>query len=274
MSFKKSVFEPKTIYKNNKYCEWINYNIELKEFRSSKCFEAGNKIKRRRKESEFASRQWSKNNGLSSLSLSKSFAYESLRKENEETDELNPFYNNIFQTDEREKANNEIDLDEEYENVSIPFECSIPHRDLEAFLKETHSKEGDGLSTLDLKGFDTFSPNTKEGTKQISNQKDINTRLLNRPPTTANKSGKKNEESDINLNNCFSFPLNNTSECNFQATERSHDLMNKPKHDTIKATEESFNKSDSRLLIELQKYKNLAEKYKTRNKELEEEIEG
>lgn len=103
-------------------------------------------------------------------------------------------YNNIFQTDEREKQthNQEFDYDEDYENATIPFECSIPNRELESFLKDTIPREIEGISTIELQGFDTFSPHIKNENKQMSSQKDINTKFLNKPPTTVHK--------NINLN--------------------------------------------------------------------------
>jgi hypothetical protein len=163
---------PKSIYKNNKYCEWLNFDISEKNFSSKKTFETGNRVKRRRKESEFASRQWSKNNGLSSLSLSKSFNYESLKKSEVHDTQCQLIYSNIFQTDyegaSNKKIENEVDLDEDYDNISIPFECSIPNRELEAFLKETYTK--DLVISLadndDVKSYETFSPNLKS-TRQI-----------------------------------------------------------------------------------------------------------
>lgn len=172
LKFKRSVFVPKSIYKNNKYCEWLNFDISEKNFSSKKTFETGNRVKRRRKESEFASRQWSKNNGLSSLSLSKSFNYESLKKSEVHDTQCQLIYSNIFQTDyegaSNKKIENEVDLDEDYDNISIPFECSIPNRELEAFLKETYTK--DLVISLadndDVKSYETFSPNLKS-TRQI-----------------------------------------------------------------------------------------------------------
>lgn len=82
--FKKSVFEPKMIYKNGKYTEWLNFETKFGKIISQKCFKTGNKVKRRRRDSEFASRQWAKNNGLSSMSLSKSMNYDSIRQQNED----------------------------------------------------------------------------------------------------------------------------------------------------------------------------------------------
>jgi hypothetical protein len=126
------------MYKNRKYTEWLNYETKFGEIVSQKCFKTGNRVKRRRKDSEFASRQWSKNNGLSSLNLSKSMNYESVKQQN---DDYQFAYSNIFQAEDRhgsnEKRDNEFDLDDEYDNVSIPFECSLPNKELEAFLKDT-----------------------------------------------------------------------------------------------------------------------------------------
>lgn len=193
LKFKKSVFVPKSIYKNNKYCEWLNFDISEKNFSSKKSFETGNRVKRRRKESEFASRQWSKNNGLSSLSLSKSFNYESLKKSEANDNQCQFIYSNIFQTDyegaSNRKIENEVDIDEDYDNISIPFECSIPHRELEAFLKETYTKDLviSEADNEDVKSYETFSPNLKNSRPHCSSQKDINTEFLNQPKTLVKK---------------------------------------------------------------------------------------
>jgi hypothetical protein len=80
-------------------------------------------VKRRRKDSEFASRQFSKYNGLSSLSLSKSFNYDTTNK-NEPVDNCQFAFSNIFQSEgvTNQKAVNELDFDDDYGDVSIPFE--------------------------------------------------------------------------------------------------------------------------------------------------------
>lgn len=107
-------------------------------------------------------------------------------------------YSNIFQTEEREKFQNnkEFDYDEDYENISIPFECSIPNKQMESFLKDTIPREAEGTSTVDLQGFDTFSPHLKEGSRQIPSQKDINTGFLHRPPTTVHKNKNFNDTNE------------------------------------------------------------------------------
>ncbi|CAI2359773.1 unnamed protein product [Moneuplotes crassus] len=168
------VFNPKMIYKNNKYCEWLNYNLVLTKLKSHKTFETGNRIKRRRRDSEFMSRQWSKNNGLSSMSLSK-IILESNQFDKNNPGDCNFAYSQIFQTEERDKHNQEFDFDEEYDNVSIPFECSIPQQQMEDFLRDTMQKDINGSPKIDERAFDTFSPHQKDMGKQASSQKDINT---------------------------------------------------------------------------------------------------
>jgi hypothetical protein len=80
------------------------------------------------------------------------------------------------------KIRDEGDSDDEYDNISIPFECSIPHKELEKFLKDTQKEtEFMGNTNEDLRMFETFSPHTKEERKSGSNQKDINTKFLNQP---------------------------------------------------------------------------------------------
>lgn len=189
--FRKSVFAPKSIFKNPKYWEWLNYGPKETVVNSVKSFGSGNRVKRRRKDSEFASRQWSKMNGLSSLSLSKSINYDS-NKPNEPNDQ--PWYfalSNIFQTEGSQNLNfeNECDFEDDYDNMSIPFEWSLPNKEIEAFLKETqqHIINNEIKYDEDLKSFETFSPNFKESKRQTSSQKDINTELISRPIMNANK---------------------------------------------------------------------------------------
>ena len=139
LKFINSAFEAKTVYKHTKYCEWLDYNNSISFFESTRIFDPTYKVKRRRKDSEFASRQWSKNNGLSSLSLSKSNAYDSAKPEpviEHQTD----FYNKIFETEDDDIDKNkrlEFDFDEDYDSMSIPFECSMPHKDLKKMLKSS-----------------------------------------------------------------------------------------------------------------------------------------
>lgn len=76
-------------------------------------------------------------------------------------------YSNIFQTDDGDNSlkrnDHDFDIDDDYDNISIPFECSIPNRELEAFLRETHKKDEkeNVKQDEDLRHFETFSPNMK-----------------------------------------------------------------------------------------------------------------
>lgn len=73
--------------------------------------------------------------------------------------------------------------------MSIPFEWSLPNKEIEAFLKETqqHILNNEAKYEDDLKSFETFSPNFKDSKRQTSSQKDINTEMLSRPIYNANK---------------------------------------------------------------------------------------
>lgn len=93
---------------------------------SERIFDPTYRVKRRRKDSEFASRQWSRNNGLSSLSLSKSNAYDSV-KADQPIEIHNEFYNKIFETEDestgkKQQQHLELEVDDDYDDMSIPFE--------------------------------------------------------------------------------------------------------------------------------------------------------
>ena len=166
-------------------------------------------------------------------------------------------YSNIFQTEEREKFQNnkEFDYDEDYENISIPFECSIPNKQMESFLKDTIPREAEGTSTVDLQGFDTFSPHLKEGSRQIPSQKDINTGFLHRPPTTVHKN--KN--------------FNDTNEWNLMVTRKSFEFMNKP-HQNFSKENTINSEKEANFLKEIEKYKLIAEEFKQKHEKLEKEV--
>lgn len=283
LKFPNCVFKPKNYYKNSKYWEWLNYDISQKEFVSNKCFQTGNKVKRRRKDSEFASRQFSKYNGLSSLSLSKSFNYDTTNK-NEPVDNCQFAFSNIFQSEgvTNQKAVNELDFDDDYGDVSIPFEWSIPNKDLEAFLKDTYNKDTvfSGTGNEDLHLYDTFSPNAKEIRRPGTSQKDINTGFLNQPPTCVNKDSQDNCKSGILSNLTASRKSNRyptvaskareghenivlltseDSECNLKNTQTLVEVINKPVDHRVVSPREKWSAREIELKNELEYYQNLVE---------------
>lgn len=95
---------------------------------------------------------------MSSLELSKSLNYDSIK--HIEPDSCQYMYSNIFLSNSEDAKKPDMeDLDEEYNDISIPFECSIPHKELEAFLRETHKQDYNEEEYM--RHFETFSPNTK-----------------------------------------------------------------------------------------------------------------
>ena len=277
IEFKKSVFTPKSIYKNPKYWEWLNYGTKEMVFSSVKTFGSGNRIKRRRKDSEFASRQWSKMNGLSSLSLSKSLNYDS-NKPSDQIDQPYQFENmNLYLTEGSQNLNfeNEWEFDDDYDNdnMSIPFEWSLPNKEIEAFLKETqqHIINNEIKYDDDLKSFETFSPNFKDSKRQTSSQKDINTELLNRPIMNTNKDWINQSKSSNNSllvswksqNKQINFipKLSNEAEWNLKATMKSSEITNKPCEIAITSPGEKPTHRELELIKELESWKKTIKAY-------------
>jgi len=225
LKFKKKLFETTIMYNNSIYWEWLNYYSNEFKVNSEKIFDPNYRIKRRRKDSEFISRQWSKNNGLSSLYLSKSFNYESIKPDNNE--QQIDFYSRIFQTEDADTIKNskhelELELDDDYDNMSIPFEYSMPNKDLKKILKETQ---------------ESFSLQFNDKT---TSKKSINIEYLNQPLRQHLISNKENynpsnvDTKRITLSSrddITVFKARPTEETNWNLsnTQISLDVINKPK---------------------------------------------